>query len=197
MGWPWAQVFSTACVHSSVYMVWLQVSPPTPSAWSALLCLGLLMTPKSPETQRGCHLSLQATLTPLAGAVATSTLPGVVFIGGEGVSFTSVSPRSWDRPDQTLTAMMTAATWWARALWPSMLGGGAPMTSLNPVHQSIPDEKEVSTWLDQKLNPRLGFSSVVPVVYSFGALLFIFFNIHQVLVATHGIFSCGMWDLVP
>ena len=71
------------------------------------------------------------------------------------------------------------------------------MTSLNPVHQSIPDEKEVSTWLDQKLNPRLGFSSVVPVVYSFGALLFIFFNIHQVLVATRGIFSCGMWDLVP
>lgn len=104
MGWPWAQAFSTVCVHSSVYVVWLQVSPPTPSAWSALLCLGLLMTPKSPETQCGCHLSLQAALTPLAGAVATSTLPGVVFIGGKGVSFTSVSLRSWDRPDQDINS---------------------------------------------------------------------------------------------
>lgn len=98
MGWLWAQLFSTVCVYfSSVYMVWLQVSLPTPSAWSALLCLGLLMTPKSSETQCGRHLSLQAALTPLAEAVATSTLPGVVFIGGEGVSFTSVSPRCLGR----------------------------------------------------------------------------------------------------
>lgn len=88
--------------------------------------------------------------------------------------------------------MMTAATWWARALWPSalwpsVLRGGAPMTSLNPVYQSVPDDKEVSTLPDQKLNPRLGFSSVVPVVCSFGALLFIFYY-------TPGL-SCNTWDL--
>lgn len=83
--------------------------------------------------------------------------------------------------------MMTAATWWARALWPSVLRGGAPMISLNPVYQSVPDDKEVSTWPDQKLNPRLGFSSVVPRSVLLWGSLFIFYY-------TPGL-SCDTWDL--
>ena len=46
-------------------------------------------------------------------------------------------------------------------------------------------------WVIHRLNSLLGLGSF------FFLNIYLFIWLHQVLIVAHGIFSCGMWDLVP
>lgn len=81
----------------------------------------------------------------------------------------------WNRSDRDVNSNDNSCHSVGTAAVTGVRGSGALVTSLNPIYQSRSQRViGARTQQNQKLNPGLGFSAVVPVPCSFGAILLFF-----------------------